>query len=602
MSKRGGKPRTKVLRVLIPKGQRSKWIAVAIMGVVTAAAEAIAALSIAALIAAMTDATPASVELPFLGDIGKLLPGETSEEQLRYLAIWVGAFFVVKAGLQLTRTYVQSRVAQGTGAGISTRLFRGYLAMPYSFHISHNSSELMRNATWAADEVVTNFIAPIATILVQTSLLAMLLAVLITAAPVVTLTTLGILLPITIMIVQTVRPKLRQLGRMTKESVKHSLNSLQQTLHGIRDVKILGRERHFSSGFKEIRDELARARYLSVTLGFLPSVSIETLVIVAIIAFIAISSGTGLSDATLPTLGLFAYAGLRMMPAISKVVASVNKLRYGQSVASTVADDLEEVRNSGVRPPRVPAEPLDFSFTLQVNGVDFSYDESSPTLQNIDLTIKKGESLGIVGETGAGKSTLLDIILGLLTPTSGNVTVDGVDLTNSVRSWHANIGLVPQTIYLLDDTVRRNIAYGLNDDEIDDEAVRQAVRLAQLERFLETLPDGVETNVGERGIRLSGGQRQRVAIARALYRSPQVLVFDEGTASLDSLTEAELLRSIQDLREDHTIITVAHRLTTVKDSDRIILLEDGRIADQGTYTELQQRNPTFRLMTEQNAD
>lgn len=596
-SKRARQPR--VVATLIPAGQRLKWGVVAFMGVLTAAAESIAALSVAALLAAMTDDTAVSLDLPIIGDITELLPGDSAGDRLRFLAIVAGAFFLIRGGLQLARMYVQSRVAHRTGARISSRLFRGYISMPYSFHISHNSSELMRNASWAADEVVGNYLQPIAAIIVQVSLLGMLMAVLVAAAPTVTLVTLAVLLPATIVIVQLVRPKLRHYGRTTNEQVQDSLNSLQQTLHGIRDVKVLGRERHFASSFRRTRDKLAQARYLSTTLSFVPSVSIETLVIIAIISFVAISSADGLSEATLPTLGLFAYAGLRMMPAVSSMVSSVNKLRYGQSVASTVAEDLRLIGSSRNSAPWTPAEPISFEGELTLNDVNFSYDGITPTLEDISLVVNRGESIGIVGETGAGKSTLLDIILGLLKPQNGSVLLDGHDLWENARNWHAIIGLVPQDIYLLDDSIRRNIAYGLEDQEIDDEMVLDALRLAQLGAFLESLPDGLDTNVGERGVRLSGGQRQRVAIARALYRKPEVLIFDEGTASLDNVTEAALMSSLENLRRDHTLITVAHRLTTVESADRIVLLDAGKIADEGTYEELRERNEIFRRMAKE---
>lgn len=591
-------PKVRTLGVLIPKGHRARWGIVALMGVVTAGAESVAALLVAALIAAMTETSLADLNLPLVGDVTEWLPGNALFEQLRYLAIGTGVFFVLKGGLQLARTYIQARVAHRTGARLSSRLFNGYLRMPYSFHISHNSSELIRNASWAADEVVGTYLLPIATIIVQAALLVTLLAVLVASAPTVTTVTVGILLPITIAIMATVRPKLRRLGHVTKESVTSSFNVLQQSLHGIRDVKILGREKFFGTEFRGIRERHARSRYFSAVLSFVPSVSVETLVIIAIIAFIAIASGDGIGPAALPTLGLFAYAGLRMMPATSSIVGAINKLRYGSAVADTVADELGQVQRDAVPRTEPDTPPIVFNDMLELKQINFSYTGDSVTLNDINLTIKKGESVGIVGETGAGKSTLLDIILGLLTPTSGMVTVDGRDIRENTTSWHSMIGLVPQAIYLLDDSVRRNIAYGLGEDEIDDEAVDDAVRLAQLERFLRTLPDGVDTDVGERGIRLSGGQRQRVAIARALYREPEVLVFDEGTASLDNLTEAQLLRSIEDLRDqNHTIITVAHRLTTVKSCDRIILLEAGKITDEGSYDELQERNVTFRRMS-----
>jgi ATP-binding cassette subfamily C protein len=294
---------------------------------------------------------------------------------------------------------------------------------------------------------------------------------------------------------------------------------------------------------------------------------------------------------------MFAYAGLRMMPATSAIVAAVNRIRYGQSVAETLVEDLEMVDRLST-PSGTPSNyVLEFRDSPELEGVSFRYDTGRPVLRGIDLEIQRGETIGIVGETGAGKSTLLDLILGLLEPSEGQVLVGGEDLRTVSRSWQDIIGLVPQTIYLLDDTIRRNIAFGLADSEIDDDTVRQAIQMARLESFIDQLDEGLDTVVGERGVRLSGGQRQRVAIARALYRRPQVLILDEGTASLDNVTEAELMKAIDPLKGSLTIIMVAHRLTTVMNCDRVILMRAGEVADEGTFEELRQRNLEFRKMT-----
>jgi ATP-binding cassette subfamily C protein len=568
------------------------------LGLILAAAESVAAVLIAVLVDTMIPASETSIDLPIVGDVTGWLPGDTQAEQLRYLAIGMAVFFLVKAGLQLTETYVRSRVTQNTGARLANNLFAGYLSMPYKFHIAHNSSELMRNASWAANEVVTNYLTPIAIGLTDVAMLVFLLGVLVLAAPSATLLIIGLLLPVTLLVMRVVRPSLHRLGKVTKKSVQESLGSLQESLHGIRDVKVLGRENFFDAEFRKTRRRLARSSYLYPTVAQVPSLAIETLLVLAVLGFVAFRGGQGeVATASLPFLGLFAYAGLRMMPAMSSIVAAVNRIRYGQSVAETIANNIRMIEEEAEPVPAEAAEPIEFHTAIELTGVDFSYEDGTEVIRDLDLVIKRGESVGIVGSTGAGKSTLLDLILGLLQPTGGEITIDGRPLASDVRGWHAAIGLVPQSIYLLDDTIRRNVAFGVPETEIDDAALADAIGLARLETFVDGLPHGLETTVGERGVRLSGGQRQRVAIARALYRRPQVLIFDEGTASLDNLTEAELLRAIEGLRGERTIITVAHRLTTVQNCDRVILLADGVIADQGTYEELRDRNRTFREMT-----
>jgi ATP-binding cassette subfamily C protein len=597
MQDRGSSP-PRVIRTLIPRGQGWKWLAMAALGLVLAAAEAIAAVLIAVLVGAMIPSTDSTIELPLLGDVSRIVPGSTPAAQLRFLAIGMAIFFVAKAGLKLTETYVRSRVTQNTGARLANRLFAGYLAMPYKFHIAHNSSELMRNASWAANEVVTNYLTPIAIMLTDVAMLVFLLGVLVTAAPTATLVTIGFLLPITLIVLRIVRPSLNRLGKVTKKSVQDTLGSLQESLHGIRDVKVLGRERFFEAQFRSTRRRLARSSYMYPTVAEVPSLTIETVLVIAVLGFVAFRSGQGeVPTESLPFLGLFAYAGLRMMPAMSSIVAAINRIRYGQSVAETIATNIQMVDAEAEEVPEDDAAPVTFEAAIELEGVGFSYEDGTEVIRNLDLIIRRGESVGIVGVTGAGKSTLLDLILGLLRPTAGKITVDGRDLQSDIRGWQAAIGLVPQSVYLLDDTIRRNVAFGIRDDEIDEDALAGAIQLARLEGFIGTLPQGLESMVGERGVRLSGGQRQRVAIARALYRRPQILIFDEGTASLDNLTEAELLRAIEGLRGERTIITVAHRLTTVQGCDRVILLADGEIVDQGGYEELRDRNRTFREMT-----
>ena len=234
---------------------------------------------------------------------------------------------------------------------------------------------------------------------------------------------------------------------------------------------------------------------------------------------------------------------------------------------------------------------------IELRDVDFMYERAgTPALRNVDLVVKRGEKLGIAGQTGSGKTTLLDLILGLLSPTSGEVLVDGDPVKARLPGWLNTIGMVPQSVFLIDDTIRRNVAFGIQDRAIDNGRVSEALKLAQLSAFVDALPDAAETVVGERGMRLSGGQRQRIAIARALYSDPSVLILDEGTSALDNTTEAELMEALEDASRDRTVIIVAHRLSTVRQADRIVFLDDGKVVDIGRFDELLERNAAFRRL------
>jgi ABC-type multidrug transport system fused ATPase/permease subunit len=280
-----------------------------------------------------------------------------------------------------------------------------------------------------------------------------------------------------------------------------------------------------------------------------------------------------------PTLGLFAAAAFRLMPSINRTLGAVQSVRYGLPVVNILHAELQL---AAVAPaPRKKDGATGFQNEIRLADVSYTYPAAPwPSLSHVSFSIKQGECVGFIGSSGAGKSTLVDVILGLLTPSAGRVEVDGENIEHSLRTWQDQIGYVPQSIYLTDDTLRRNVAFGLPEADIDDSAVRYAVRAAQLEEFVGSLPSGLETIVGERGIRLSGGQRQRIGIARALYHNPGVLVLDEATSSLDTPTEQGVMEAVRALQRSKTIIIVAHRLATVQYCDRLYRLEHGRIVEE----------------------
>jgi ATP-binding cassette subfamily C protein len=309
-------------------------------------------------------------------------------------------------------------------------------------------------------------------------------------------------------------------------------------------------------------------------------------------------------DQLASVLGFFVYVGFRVLPSIHLIVFHLNHMEFGRASIDEVHGDWTRLMGSEVKTER--PEPMPFRDRLEVDGVSFVYaapedgsEESparDPSLRDVDLEVRRGESVGIAGSTGAGKSTLVDLLLGLLEPTGGEIRVDGVPIRGRVEAWQRQVGYVPQGVHLIDDTLTRNIALGLRDEEVDAERVAEVARMAQLDELLERLPEGLATVVGERGVRLSGGERQRVAVARALYRDPEVLVLDEATAALDNRTERELTRAIETLRGRKTLIVVAHRLSTVERCDRVVFLRDGRVADTGPFDELLERCADFRAM------
>jgi ATP-binding cassette, subfamily B, bacterial PglK len=428
-----------------------------------------------------------------------------------------------------------------------------------------------------------------------------LLTVMVIVTPWATLLALAALGPLIWLLLRVVQPRMKRLGRQAQANKRDALKAVQESLTGVRDIKLLGGERHFARAFSRQRTRLARVLFTKSAYGEIPRAMIETsLILVIVVMFVAaVVGGQGLDD-MLAVLGLFAYAGFRLQPSVRSIVVSLNDIRFGSAVVEDLTEDLqrvtaameaERIRRSGRR----RTEP--FSDAVEFRDVTFGYlDDATPALSHVDLVIRRGESLGICGPTGGGKSTLVDLLTGLLEPSRGAILIDGDDLHTDPDWWRSQLGVVSQTVFLLDDTIRNNIAFGVDEDEIDEQRLRRCVERAQLAPVVDQLDAGLDTVVGEAGVRLSGGQRQRVAVARALYREPPVLVFDEGTSALDTATESALVAAIDDLREASTIVTVAHRLSTVRRADRILVVDGGRIAAEGTYAELLSGSELFRTL------
>ena len=580
---------------LLDVGRRGRWILLVGLAVVVGIVEAGGALLVFSLLSLVTS-PDSPTALPVLGDLrDRFADLSSAGDQLTLVAVVV-AFFLIRAGLYLLQSYARTRVAHNTGVQLSLRLLGGYLAMPYAFHLKRNSAELLRNTHYSVLDLVVHAFVPIVVIASEAILIFGILIALVLTAPLVTLLILGVLGPLVIVLLRLVQPALQRLGDVNQETLAMNVKSLQQSFEGARDIKLSGSERFFQSQFEGPRRRLAVSLYRKELLQDVPRVAIETSIMIFVVGFVGYSlAGKGETDRLVAVMGLFTYAIFRVLPSLNRILANLNLLRFGFAAIDDLYEDLvatELFTNDDLSYP-----PLSFARVIELSDVSFSYDGSDrQVLREVDLAIAKGECIGFVGATGSGKSTLVNIILGLLEPTSGRVSVDGVDVMSNKRGWYRQIGVVPQHVFLVDDSLRRNIAFGVADEEIDEVALDDAIDMSQLRPFLEELPDGLETVVGERGVRLSGGEAQRIAIARALYRRPEVLFLDEGTSALDNTTESRFMAALDALKASKTLVMIAHRLSTIKKCDRVVLMEAGRIADIGTYEELVARNDTFRAM------
>jgi ATP-binding cassette, subfamily B, bacterial PglK len=585
---------------LLGPHRRGRWALLVALAIGVTAFEAIGAMLVYSLLGLISAGDTG--QLPLIGSLTERFPEiERSRLQLG-MAAMVAGFFVVRSAVIVGQAYVQARLVHDAGARLSTHMVRGYLALPYLEHTRINSAQLIRNAFDSVQGLITQVMKPAVEVVAELVLvigLAMVLLVVATQATVIAIVVLG---PLVWLLQAVVQPRLKRLGRRSQESRRGALQAMQQALGGLRDIRLLGREEEFTSAFARQRWVMSRTDYLKTSLSELPRTMIETgLVLMIVIVFVfAVVSGEGEGGA-LATLGVFAYAGLRLQPSLRKIVQGLNHIRFGSAVIEDLTSDRLRIdRAMAVRARvRAAAEPHSTSLqhSIELRDVSFGYGEGvAPALDGVNLIIRKGEFIGICGPTGGGKSTLVDLIAGLLRPNRGEVLVDGKPLDEDPIWWYAELGVVSQSVYLIDDTLRANIAFGQSEEEIDAGWLRRSVERAQLTEVVAQLPDGMDTVLGERGVRLSGGQRQRVAIARALYREPSVIIFDEGTSALDAATEAALVAAIDELKVGRTLISVAHRISTVRGADRIVVVEAGRIVSEGSYDSLLQGSSLFRAL------
>lgn len=581
----------KILSILTPTERRSAVWLLALMGVGMGLETFGLGLVIPAM--GMLVSKDAAREYPALAPLLHRL-GDPTQTQLAVGGLFaLAGIYVIKGAFLAYLAWRQSRFVYEVQAAMSQRLFAIYLRQSWAFHLRRNSAQLLRNATSELDVFTSSVLMP-ATSIATEALVALGVTALLIAVEPVGAAVVGVVLgAAALAFSKATNRHIAAWGVARQFHEGRRIQDLQQGLGGAKDVKLLGREDDFLAQYKVHSDACARVGRRQATLLNLPRLGLETLAVVAlaVLVLIMLMQGRDLS-AIVPALALFAAGAFRLIPSANRLLSAVQAIPYGLPVVNNLYHEFHlPVPAPSTKRPGAHGGAHALQRDIRLVDVEFSYPESSVrTLDRISFTIEKGEFVGFIGPSGSGKSTLVDIILGLLTPSGGQVLVDGVDTATDQRAWQDQIGYVPQTIYLTDDTLRRNVAFGVPVDEIDDAAVARAIRAAQLDEFIREQPEGLETVVGERGVRLSGGQRQRVGIARALYHDPPVLVLDEATSALDTATERDVMTAITALHGTKTILMVAHRLSTFQDCDRLYRLDRGRaVLDPETLA--RQRGP-----------
>ncbi len=524
---------------------------------------------------------------------------ESRTEFLIVLGSGLFVFYAAKNVLTVALYYLQGRFVFYKEAQFAKRLLSTYLRRPYAFHLQRNSSLLMHTVAVSVSQVFQLGVMPCLNVIMEAMVVIGVFVAVLYISPAAALTAaVALALPLIVFYV-SLRKHLARYGQNIERFGAASKLWINQSLGAIKEAKILGREDFFEAAFGEARFGEARYRNLSTLAITLPRPLIETVTIGGLVVVMAVSLGESADLAgILPLLAVFGVAAFRLMPSLNRLAANFARIRVGEAAIDAVLSDLADAPDAPVA-ARHDEPAADAIGRIDLERVSYRYPTGSgAAVQDITLSIERGEAVAFVGPSGAGKTTLADLILGLFTPDTGRILVDGRNLSDDARGWQRHLGYVPQQIYLFDDTLRRNIALGLDDHQIDESRVLQAVRLAALDEFVRELRAGLDTVVGENGVRVSGGQRQRIGIARALYTDPYVLVLDEATSSLDRETEQAIMRAIESLRGRKTLIIIAHRLSTVCGCDRLFFLKKGRLADSGTFDELSRRNADFRRLPE----
>ncbi len=588
----------KILFFLSP---RDKTLALGVLGLMLIGAilEATGIALIFPVLALISN--PKAIETSvFLKGVYQYFDFQTPNELLVWMVGILLVFYAIKYVYLAGLYYLQYLYIFNLQVKLSNRLLEIYVRSPYPFHLRRNSAELLRNVNSDVLWIFSGVLVPAFVGLIEVFVVSIILLVLLYAAPSVTIATIIVLGLTSFGFYYVIRMRAASLGEIQQSTNAEMIKWVNQSLGGAKEIKILGREDYFLEKYNKNNIGYGRSmRYLR-TLGDLPRLIFEALLMTSVLLVVGFMLVFGQNlETMIPILGLFAMAAVRLMPSMNRILSGLTSVRYYTASVDRVYQDLKEFADDSAEAELTVQRDKEISFDkeIELENVSFRYEGAEKlSLINISLKIPKGSSVAFVGSSGAGKTTIIDVILGLLKPTGGSVKVDGVNINDNSENWQRKIGYIPQPIYLSDDTIRRNVAFGLDDDKIDESQLLEVLEAAQLSEFIENLPAGLDTNVGENGVTISAGQRQRIGIARALYHNPEILVLDEATAALDNKTELEITKAIDALSHSKTILSIAHRLSTVKNFDCLYFMKNGEIVDAANYEDLLLKNTDFQQM------
>lgn len=509
---------------------------------------------------------------------------ETVEGFLAFLALLIGLVYVIK---NMYLSFMQNAILKfsyRTRMNLATRLLVTYMSEPYTFHLANNMAELQRALQVDASQFM-NLLSSTLQLIAELTVCVVLGIFLFDTSHSMAVVVGGLLVVCVGGYLILSKKISIKLGEQNQRYNSKLIQWINQSLGGIKEVKVLEREDYFISSYKENYKKLIKGARINELLVAIPKYIIETVCIVGLLAAIVIKIYFGRRETAsfIPQLSAFAVAAFRLLPSVGKINAYINSILYCKPSLDLIYKDFKDIEGHEIKEMLGNDEQSGYKFNreIKVNNISYQYPGTeSDVVHNVSFCIPKGKTIAFIGSSGAGKTTTADIILGLLIPQKGEIMVDDWNAFEHMSSWHKMLGYIPQSIYLCDDTICNNVAFGIKEEEINLQAVEEALKKAQLYDFVNSLPRGLDTFVGDRGIRLSGGQRQRIGIARALYHDPDVLVLDEATSALDNETEQAVMESIENLKGIKTMIIIAHRLTTIRNADIIYEVVDGNVVER----------------------
>ncbi len=586
----------KKLLFLLSPAERKHAALLLIMNLIMALLEMIGVASIMPFIAVLTNPTlvETNIILNSIFKISNIFGVNDNDKFLIFLGILVFVLLITSLTFKAATTFFQLKFVQMREYSIGKRLFEGYLNQPYSWFLGRHSADLGKSILSEVGVIINNGMQPFMVFISNTMIAILLISLLMLVDPKLTLIvsfTLGVAYGL---IFKLVRKFLNHVGKLRMINNQLRFTTISEAFGAVKEVKVGGLEEIFIKRFSDPAQIFARSQASSSAISQIPRFALEAIAFGGIILLILfLMAKTGEIDSALPILSLYAFAGYRLLPAIQQIYSAFTQLSFVRPSVESLYNDLKNLEKHNINQDQ---NNFLFNKAISLKNISYEYPNAPRTsLKDVSLNISVGTTVGIVGATGSGKTTMVDIILGLLESQKGFLEIDGQVITKkNVRSWQRIIGYVPQSIYLTDDTIAANIAFGVEPKSIDLQNIEKVSKIANLHQFvIDELPNKYQTTIGEHGVRLSGGQRQRIGIARALYHNPKLLILDEATNALDNITEKAVMEKISSIKENLTIIMIAHRLSTVMQCDNIFLLEKGKLIKQGTFKELEKFSHLF---------